>query len=263
MRMDIKALNEEIKKRGHSWIAEENHMTKLSSEQQQSMMGVLPSAEQLTDDVEVHQADTAPLPPFFDWRNGGGYVTGVKDQGLCGSCVGFACTAVLESMIAIEHHLPHLYDLSAADSFFCSSHGTTCEGWHPHDCFNANRLRGVVPESLFPYWASQPITNGPRFCIVSPNRDSLTFQYSTISQVNGILDTKSYLVNKGPITACFDLYADFYGYQKGIYKYTSGKLLGSHCVSIIGYDDNNGDGYWVCKNSWGTEWGIRLCIHWL
>lgn len=33
------------------------------------------------------------------------------------------------------------------------------------------------------------------------------------------------------------------------------KLLGGHAVLLVGYDDE--EGYWICRNSWGEEWGDK------
>src|SRR5690349_10723778 len=65
---------------------------------------------------------SAAAPPKFDWRkaSGGNYVSPVKDQAGCGSCVAFGATAVLESMVRIAAKQPGLLvDLSEAHVFFC------------------------------------------------------------------------------------------------------------------------------------------------
>lgn len=48
-------------------------------------------------------------------------------------------------------------------------------------------------------------------------------------------------------------------------QYYNGDDLGNHFVTLVGWDDNYskhnfkitppGDGAWICKNSWGTDWG--------
>lgn len=45
--------------------------------------------------AEVRTASNGPLPVSIDWRNRNA-VTGVKDQGHCGSCWAFATSAILE-----------------------------------------------------------------------------------------------------------------------------------------------------------------------
>ncbi len=47
--------------------------------------------------------------------------------------------------------------------------------------------------------------------------------------------------------------------------YYNGNISGNHYVTLVGWDDNysasnfkiapEGNGAWICKNSWGTDWG--------
>ncbi len=254
MNNDINALNEAIKEKGHTWVAEENHMTKMSSEERIKMLGAI-IPDNLNENTSSTQEtiDTTALPSSIDWRNNNGnFVTRVKDQGQCGSCVGFGCTATFESMLAIEK-VHYLQSLSVADSFFCSSHGTNCLGWWTDSYFKANKSRGVVADVLFPY--SEAFSNGAPICITIPNRAQHAYKYGQINSTTTIAAAKAYLNNTGPIAACFMVYEDFYGYKSGIYKHTTGKHDANHCICIVGYNDNNGDGYWICKNSWGKRWG--------
>jgi C1A family cysteine protease len=64
---------------------------------------------------------------------------------------------------------------------------------------------------------------------------------------------KQALAEGGPIVATLTLYEDFRNYSGGIYQHAYGGFAGSHAVTLVGYDDN--EGYWIAKNSWGTEWG--------
>jgi C1A family cysteine protease len=64
---------------------------------------------------------------------------------------------------------------------------------------------------------------------------------------------KKALAEGGPIVATLNMYEDFRSYSGGIYLHTHGGFVGSHAVTLVGYDDS--EGYWIGKNSWGTDWG--------
>ncbi len=70
----------------------------------------------------------------------------------------------------------------------------------------------------------------------------------------------------GPIIVGFMVFNDFmYGYDgTTIYRHpdkTQKEPLGGHCVYIVGYGEEKVDNeivkYWILKNSWGTEWGLK------
>ena len=56
-----------------------------------------------------------------------------------------------------------------------------------------------------------------------------------------------------------EVYGDFYPeWDGGVYWYKSGEFVFGHVVTIVGFNDswgNSDEGYWICKNSWGTNWG--------
>ncbi len=64
---------------------------------------------------------------------------------------------------------------------------------------------------------------------------------------------KEHISTYGAVTACLDVYRDFYSYGSGVYRHVTGKNVGGHCVSLVGYDD--AQSCWIAKNSWGTGWG--------
>jgi hypothetical protein len=65
----------------------------------------------------------------------------------------------------------------------------------------------------------------------------------------------------GPIVAGFPGGSEFQYYTGGIYKPT-GTPIGGHGVAVFGYDADQQ--YWICKNSWGEEWGENgwFRYHW-
>jgi hypothetical protein len=196
-------------------------------------------------------AAVAPPPASVDWRshNGKYYVTAVKDQGGCGSCVSFCVTAALESMLLIERNQAR--DLSEADLHFCSDHGANCDGWWPEDAIDEVKARGVTDESEFPY--ASAFSGGNPSCRLSPHRDINAVRLVTGQSIWRVPDRKSWLANIGPICASFEVFADFYAYGSGVYEHTTGGSEGFHCVEVVGYSDV--EKCWICKNSWGTGWG--------
>lgn len=181
-----------------------------------------------------------------DWRDHHGHhaVTPVKDQGGCGSCVAFGVTAVIESMVRLEHGIT--VDLSEADLYFGG--GRRCaDGWQPDDALNRVADHGEPLEHEFPY-----VDHDTPFTAV-PDRDLMSVGITSHHAINDIDDRKSYLDAIGPMVACFDVYEDFGRYSSGVYRHVTGNKVGGHCVQVIGYDDDAQ--CWICKNSWGTGWG--------
>jgi uncharacterized membrane protein YccF (DUF307 family) len=62
----------------------------------------------------------------------------------------------------------------------------------------------------------------------------------------------------GPLVAAFNVFPDFlYPYDgKTLYIPKSNqKSLGGHSIKIVGWGTENSVPYWLCANSWGTDWG--------
>ena len=153
--IDLNALSKSLTQAKARWTPRQTPHSQLSDDQKMALLGVIFSKAEL-------DAAAAPVPiskaapafaPAVDWRNrNGNHVTSVKDQKNCGSCVSFCCTALVESMASIEKG--QLLNLSEADAHFCSSHGASCGGWNANDCLEQIKVRGVVPDNLFPYMAA-------------------------------------------------------------------------------------------------------------
>ena len=181
------------------------------------------------------------LPSAMDWRKkGGNFVTPVKDQTFCGSCVAFGTIAVLESMVRIAGQAPGLaVDLSEAHLYFCygpDRGALPCPdgGWWPDDSFACLKT-GVVDEIGFPY------TDDDQPCHLGPDATNRRTTASNFVVLDKVVDMKRHLATVGPLAACFTTYEDFVMFYKGgVYRYheeTSGEYVGGHCVAIIGYDD--------------------------
>jgi C1A family cysteine protease len=244
---------------GDPWEAGVTSVSALPVEQQIARLGVSPPPGTPTPDFRAKSASSPAAssvgaPSSFFWGQPGAnnYVTPIKDQGGCGSCVSFGTTAVVESMIRIQRGNPNLdIDLSEAHLFFCHgpATGASCSnGWWPVNAFDAYKAQGVADEACFPYNAG---ATGCSACGDAASRSVKITGHKDLT--NNPAAIKEWVSTKGPVSACFAVFQDFFNYRSGVYRHVSGNQVGGHCVTIVGYDD--AAGYWLCKNSWGTGWG--------
>jgi len=64
----------------------------------------------------------------------------------------------------------------------------------------------------------------------------------------------------GPISTGMKVYPDFYTFNssKDIYSWNGeGPQVGGHAIELVGWGKEGNTDYWIAKNSWGTEWGIK------
>ena len=210
-----------------------------------------------TTDAETATATGATVgapAASFDLRqvSGGGYITPVKDQGNCGSCVAFGSTAAVEGTLRWQTRDPNLaVDLSEAQLFYCiavAQQGRTCaSGWFGSAALDAYRDIGIADNACFPYIA------GNTACSPCANSKSRLTKITGWHTLTTAADMKAWLSTRGPLVTRLSVYDDFMHYTGGVYSPTSTTFLGGHCVCAVGYDDTNQ--CWICKNSWGTGWG--------
>jgi C1A family cysteine protease len=258
-------LKTEISKLDVPWASGETKFTKMSAEERSLLLGYTPGPE----DISLEEAESlanknfmafmaAPAaigyPGSYDLRNvnGKNYITSVKNQGGCGSCVAFGVVATVEGSLRKQRNNPTLsVDYSEAHLFYCHARaeGRRCSnGWWPSKALDAFRDKGVVDEACYPYTAGdQNCTN------LCSNWNSRLTKITGWKRITSTADMKNWISSKGPLVACYTVYEDFFAYKSGIYKHVTGKAVGGHCISVVGYNDSSK--YWICKNSWGTGFG--------
>jgi C1A family cysteine protease len=245
----------EIARQGAAWIADDNPISRLPEAQRLLRLGVYAREGDPTIEVGrmTEPAHAPATPNKFDLRNVGGknYVTAIRDQGNCGSCVAFGSLAAMEGTFAWQHkkESPKI-DLSEAHLYYCygSKEQVTCNtGWMPARAL-VHCVTGIVDEPCFPYAA------GDQPCKLCKDwQKRLTKISSSTALTGNVSAMKNWISTNGPIVGCFIVYNDFFLYKNGVYKHVTGAQAGGHCVSLIGYDDNQS--CWICKNSWGPGWG--------
>ncbi len=241
-----------------TWISGETSISQLSVAERRGLLGVPAAvieweqAQAASNQVIVNRVNA--YPPAKDWRNVNGqdWTTPIRSQGGCGSCVAFATAGAIESRLKIANNNSGLNpDLSEAHLFFCN--GRQCNlgepnyGWSPNAALDFARDTGIVDEPCYPYTDHNQSCN---LCTDWSNRVTRISSWTGTSDDGAM---KQALADHGPFEAMMTVYQDFYSYSGGIYRHTWGGMEGGHAVTVVGYDESGG--YWIVKNSWGTNWG--------
>jgi|GEM_PF-2222363 len=230
-------------------------------------------------DKSPDQASLGLQPPAtFDWRdhNEHNWMTSVKDQGGCGSCWAFSAVGVVEAVHNIRYDNPGLdLDLSeeylVSDCYSYSGYQTCCGGWH-NIALQYIREQGIPDEACMPYvdrvgCSCYPDTcqdncyyKGYGVCSDATCSDRCADWQSrlvTIDSSDYVPSNpqiiKEYIVGKAPLAVSMGIGSDYGGYWDGDIYRCSNDNGANHAVVVLGYDD--AAGYWIVKNSWGTDWG--------
>jgi len=178
------------------------------------------------------------------------------DQGNLGSCTAQALCAAYQfltpSMMASRLFI--YYNERMIE-------GTTRQdaGAYIHDGIDALKKYGVCQESMWPYIISKFATKPPANCYTSALAHKIV-KYFNVKQT--MSDMKGYLQAGYPFIVGILVYSSFVSNQAS----STGMIpmppvnkkdyiLGGHCVLVCGYSDTLGGGVWICRNSWGTNWG--------
>lgn len=196
------------------------------------------------------QYDYISLPKSIDWREKNA-VTPVKDQGQCGSCWSFSASGAMEGAWSIS--TGELISLSEQQLVDCSSgffsygnHG--CNGGLMDYAFQYTIDNGMCIESDYPYYAVQGD------CDISCKKYADFTSCIDVSPNNQ--QDLAAAVAQQPVSIAIE--ADTKVFQ----LYESGVITGDSCgtnldhgVLIVGYGTENGQDYWLVKNSWSSQWG--------
>ncbi len=248
---EIETLQKEIDARGYSWIARRTPMTGMSEEERQLLLGLseLPEGKGLMGKPAVLAGSerTWDLPGSWDWRDYG-MVSTVKDQTGCGACWAFAAIGTLESLLLRKEGVE--YDLSEQAILSCATFGWGCGGSSSSTAWAHIRDNGAVSESCMPYGRSDVIP-----CVEDGCEKAATLK-GWVNVPNDVEAIKENIL-VSPVKTSLTVYSDFYSYGGGCYEHDDTAPV-NHAVVIIGWDDDmcDGEGAWLVKNSWGTDWGV-------
>ena len=216
--------------------------------------------------IKVNETASSPKFDLRDYHLAGV----VKDQGAMGSCWAFGATGALESAFLKATGI--LLDLSENNIKNSALHygvyGTT-------SVYETGYVSSAM--GLFLSWLGTISVNDDSYdelgkiSLSQFTGDSFHIQDSILIPARtGALDNaklKDALINYGGLTVhIYGAVSNNNYYNKNTHaQYYNGKEDGNHFVTLVGWDDNyskdnflikpKGNGAWICKNSWGTDWG--------
>ena len=252
--LKLQQIQQAIEQAGAQWTAGENAITQLSSDERAYLTGALPVD---SDDINAQQIlilPTVALPDSFDWRDAdGNWVTGVRDQGQCGSCWAFSALGQVEAWWKIANDDPTAeIDLSEQALLSCSDAGSCEQGGLVWKSLDFIRDTGIALEEDLPYRAKSDI---PCSDAKSGWQDrGVTIPgWGFISMDDASVNNIKNAVFRHPLSVSYEVFQDFYSYSHGVYEHVIGESTGWHAVVIVGWNDEEQS--WIVKNSWGDGWG--------
>lgn len=200
---------------------------------------------------------SAGLSSRFDLRDQG-KVTPVRDQEQCGCCWAFSTYGSLESTL-----LPgESWDFSENNMKGGSGYdlGACGGGNNVISAAYLTRWSGAVIEADDPYY---PYASGYRSSTIRKHVQEVLY----IPARDGPSDNaniKSALITEGAVYSTVR-WEDYYFRSSTASYYYPGSRDANHAILIVGWDDTYdrrsfspsapGDGAFLVKNSWGTDWG--------
>jgi len=182
-----------------------------------------------------------------DW-NAKGAVTPIKNQGQCGSCWAFSTTGSVEGAYWKKHgELKSFSEQQLVDCDTQQDQG--CNGGLMDNAFQYIKSGNpLMLEDDYSYRGRQST------CRYDSSQGVGTV--SAYADVDQSSDAMKKMLDNGPVSVAIE--ADqmvFQMYQTGVITGSSCGTQLDHGVLAVGYGTEDGEDYFLVKNSWGPSWG--------
>jgi hypothetical protein len=218
------------------------------------------------------RGDYFGAPPAMSLRQ---YLPPVGNQGNQGSCVGWATAYAARTLLKAKEIGAEAgtRELAMSPAYvFNQIAAPGCNGSQIHKALRLMSEQGVAPLSEFPY-DENSCTRVPDSSAMAVAEDARIKDYNRLwgeTGRNKHVATRRALFAGNPVVigmmvgdsmmryegnGAYRPYAEEYDLMRDLdYALDTGKL-GGHAMTVIGYDDNRGEGAFQIVNSWGRDWG--------
>jgi cathepsin X len=218
------------------------------------------------------------VPDALDWRNvnGSNFLSWNKNQHIpkyCGSCWAQGSTSALADRfnIIMKNKSPTPVALNAQVIVNCRA-GGSCEGGNPGGVYEYAHEEGIPHSSCVQYVADDgdgectamerckdctppPCPIGQKCQDKCWAVDHKPYYASHFYSLSGAKKMKAEILKYGPISCGISVTDKFEKYKSGIFSQFVLLPMINHEISVVGWGSENGEEYWIGRNSWGTYWG--------
>ena len=243
-------------KKDETYTLGHNHFSHMSFDEFKSYvrLGLQERVEETVAEYVLEAPkDLSALPASVDWSTKGA-VTGVKDQGNCGSCWSFSATGALEGAYEIKYGT--LVSFSEQNLVSCDTIDSACNGGLMDNAFSWTKTNGgLCTESGYPYTSGTTGQKGA--CTTTCTKNSAVTPKSFTDVAKNSDSALMTAIVQQPVSIAIQANQPaFQSYKSGVLTGTCGSNL-DHGVLAVGYGTwTDGTDYYKVKNSWGTSWGM-------
>jgi len=241
--------------KGKSYQLGHNKFSHLSQAEYAAYNKLSPMAVKESTAKFVHES-VGSTPDAWDWVPKGA-VTGVKDQGQCGSCWSFSTTGAMEGAYFVKNS--ELVSFSEQEFVDCDNRKNGgkdmgCNGGLMDNAFSwATKNGGICSEADYPYTSGTTKTAGTcnESCTAIANSAPKSHTDVKKSDDSAMMSA----LYQQPVSIAIQAdQKEFQLYKSGVFTGSCGTQL-DHGVLAVGYGSQNGEDFYKVKNSWGTVWG--------
>jgi len=198
---------------------------------------------------KVVKLDESNLKTSVNWVTEGA-VAAVKDQGHCGSCWAFSAVSAIETANYLQKSMSSVPTYSEQQLVDCAGgryRNNGCHGGLMDLAFTYVESNSLQSEDDYPYRAADgSCKNGSGSGTVTDFSD---VQSGSASQLRAALNGQSVSVAIQADQSVFQFY------KSGVLTSSACGTHLDHGVISVGYGNEDGEDYFLVRNSWGASWG--------
>ncbi|KAJ3425940.1 cathepsin k [Anaeramoeba flamelloides] len=173
----------------------------------------------------------------------------VELEGECSGSIFYAMTDALSSCVCFNNAM--FVKLSIQQLIDCASQ-FGCNGAEPEELVKYMKTYGLCSDDDYPFVGEAGYCKSGK-CKVQAKFEN----YHLIRGGDEVALLKA-VQQYGSAFVLFDASSvAFQSYTHGIYDQQCQNLELNHAMQLTGYGTQNGNPYWICKNTWGTGWGME------